>query len=193
MDHIATEGAGAPFEPGAKPRRHRWKPSDGGAPRYPWKEPKRSARLPGPTDRLVGIPAAAIMLGVSTAYVYESILPQLTSIRLGKRQVIEVAEIDRFIARKRAEAEAAKAGAAGPTPEQIKAAEADGVAAEQIKGLADMVERRMRNTGEARDGARAAIADALRSLAAEAEARKACACAACAAPMESPATSDEAA
>jgi hypothetical protein len=82
------------------------------------------------------------------------------------------------------------------TADNAKADEAYGLTAEQIKALDDMVARRMQNTGEALDVARAAIADVLRVMAAEAEARKAagaCACAVCAAPMAPPSTSGEAA
>jgi hypothetical protein len=148
MDYISIEGA---IAPGAK--RAQWNLT-------------RSAKAPGPETRLVGMAAAADMLGISRGYFYLAVLPQLKTIRFGKRQVVEVAEIDRFIALKRADA-------AGPTPEQIKAAEAVGVTPEQINAVDDMVERRMQNSGETRATARAAIADVLHSMVAEAEAKAA--------------------
>jgi hypothetical protein len=86
MDHIATEGAVAPVA-----KRTQWNLT-------------RSAKAPGPETRLVGVAAAADMLGISRGYFYKAVLPHVNTIRLGARQVIEVAEIDRFTALKRAEA-----------------------------------------------------------------------------------------
>ena len=106
---IASEDVTAPVCDVAKPKRYRWKPSDGGAPRHPAKPPKRAGQAPGPETRLVGVPAAADMLGVSRGYFYRAILPALKTIHLGKRQLIEVAEVDAFIARQREGSTSAKA------------------------------------------------------------------------------------
>jgi hypothetical protein len=70
---------------------------------------------------------------------------------LGNRRLVEVAAIDAYIARQRA-------AAVGLTAEQCKAAD-------------NMVARRMQNTGESNEAARKGVADALRSVAAEAETR----------------------
>jgi hypothetical protein len=93
MDHIATEGAIAP-----KTKRAGWGLT-------------RSAKAPGPETRLIGMAAAADMLGISRGYFYAHVLPQLKSVRLGRRQLVEVAEVDRFIASLRGGAAAAPAAA----------------------------------------------------------------------------------
>jgi hypothetical protein len=89
MNDVTIEGAVAPV-----------------AKHAPWRL-TRSARAPGPETRLVGVAAAAEMLGVSRGYFYRAVLPRLQTIRMSNRQLVEVAEIDRFIALKRAEGDAA--------------------------------------------------------------------------------------
>jgi len=93
MDTIAIDGAIAPVA-----KRCQWNLT-------------RSARAPGPETRLVGMAAAAEMLGISRGYFYRAVLPHLKTIRMSNRQLVEVAEVDRFIAMKRAEADAGVAAA----------------------------------------------------------------------------------
>lgn len=83
MDHVTTEGAATPVR---KPR--------GGM--------TRRGQLPGPEQRLVGVDAAATMLGVSTNFAYAMIRDgDLPVVDLGKRTLVAVADIDALIARKR--------------------------------------------------------------------------------------------
>jgi excisionase family DNA binding protein len=80
---IAIEGAVAPVK---KPR--------GGM--------TRRGQLPGPEQRLVGVDAAAAMLGVSTNFAYAMIRDgDLPVVDLGKRTLVAVADIDTLITRKR--------------------------------------------------------------------------------------------
>ena len=151
MDHISTEGAVAPI-----------------AKHAPWRL-TRSAKAPGPETRLVGMAAAAEMLGISRGYFYRAVLPHLKTIRMSNRQLVEVAEIDRFIAMKRAEAdrdqngdvivdaeraaELAKVDDVLAQQRAARAAEHD-VTPERAKAVDDTIIRRMRNTGESFDDAR---------------------------------------
>ena len=83
MDNISTEGAVAPVR---KPR---------GA-------MTGRGRLPEGEQRLVGVDAAAKMLGVSTNFAYGLIRDgELPVVDLKKRTLVEVAEIDALIARRR--------------------------------------------------------------------------------------------
>jgi excisionase family DNA binding protein len=62
----------------------------------------RRGRLPGPEQRLVGVDAAAAMLGVSTNFAYGMIRNGvLPVVDLGKRTLVAVADIDALIARSR--------------------------------------------------------------------------------------------
>ena len=62
----------------------------------------RRGRLPSPEQRLVGVDAAATMLGVSTNFAYGMIRRgDLPVIDLGKRTLVAVADIDALITRSR--------------------------------------------------------------------------------------------
>jgi excisionase family DNA binding protein len=67
-----------------------------------WRKPAgRRGRLPEGEQRLVGVDAAAKMLGVSTNYAYKMIRAgDLGAVDLGKRTLVKVAEIDSLIERK---------------------------------------------------------------------------------------------
>jgi excisionase family DNA binding protein len=62
----------------------------------------RRGKLPVGEQRLVGVEAAATMLGVSTNFAYNMIRSgDLPVVDLGKRTLVAVADIDAMIARKR--------------------------------------------------------------------------------------------
>jgi excisionase family DNA binding protein len=62
----------------------------------------RRGRLPSPEQRLVGVDAAATMLGVSTNFAYGMIRSgDLPVVDLGKRTLVAVSDIDALIARSR--------------------------------------------------------------------------------------------
>jgi excisionase family DNA binding protein len=72
--------------------------------------PGRRGRLPGPEQRLVGVDAAAAMLGVSTNFAYSMIREgDLPVVDMGKRTLVAVADIDGLISRKRRPLAAVKA------------------------------------------------------------------------------------
>jgi excisionase family DNA binding protein len=96
VDHITTEGAIAPVKQAS------WR-----------KPPGRRGQLPEGDQRLVGIDAAAKMLGVSTTYAYRLIRGgELPVVDLGKRTLVKVTEIDALIERKTRRAPAAATVAA---------------------------------------------------------------------------------
>ncbi len=57
------------------------------------------ARAPSDGQRIVGVDAAANMLGISPGYLYRMLRAgELPVVRIGGRTLIAVAEIDKFIA-----------------------------------------------------------------------------------------------
>lgn len=82
MDHISTEGAVAPAK-------------------YPRKPPGRRGRLPEDGQLLIGVDAAARMLGISSTYAYKMIRAgDLGAVDIGKRTLVKVSEIAALIERK---------------------------------------------------------------------------------------------
>ena len=69
---------------------------------YRRKPPGRRGQLPEGDQRLVGVDAAAKMLGISPNYAYRMIRAgDLPVVDLGKRTLVAVADIDALITRKR--------------------------------------------------------------------------------------------
>ena len=88
--------------PAAEPKRGRPPKSPDGVARYSRTPPGRRGQLPSAEQRLVGVDAAATMLGVSTNYAYKMIRGGvLPVVDLGKRTLVAVADIDGLIARSR--------------------------------------------------------------------------------------------